>query len=314
MNARMRWPLKNVICLEPGGPDPHTDASTWVHADVREFEDQYKNYRYFVTTQEAADGELLVDIAKRGRLFALVNCKGLTPANTATAALPSSPQPGPTPSTARTPPATSTHQAPRAPSAPATPPTATRSSAAATPQVTPSPPLPSGGRQPIASCRLSDKGLEFIKGFEEYIHIAKDVAGKCTIGYGHQISTQSCATIRTKPEFAPYADGISEPQALAYLKVDKELAERAVRKRVQVPLYQHEYDALVSLIFSLGSEPSAFDKCPSLIAKLNTRDYVGCCDEFADITKSGGNVMLGLVARRKAEMNMFHNNVYDSRH
>ena len=72
-------------------------------------------------------------------------------------------------------------------------------------------------------------------------------------------------------------------------------------------MYQHEYDALASLIFNTGS----FSTCPKLLAKLNTKDYSGCCDEFADITNGGDK---GLVKRRKAEMKMFRNNVYDSSH
>jgi GH24 family phage-related lysozyme (muramidase) len=52
-------------------------------------------------------------------------------------------------------------------------------------------------------------------------------------------------------------------------------------------------------------------KCPKLLSKLNTKDYNGCCDEFADITNHGQS---GLVKRRKAEMNIFRNKVYNSAH
>lgn len=76
---------------------------------------------------------------------------------------------------------------------------------------------------------------------------------------------------------------------------------------MQVPLYQQEYDALVSLAFNTGG----FSKFPKLLSKLNTKDYSGCCDEFADITNKGTK---GLALRRKAEMNIFRNKVYDSTH
>jgi GH24 family phage-related lysozyme (muramidase) len=76
---------------------------------------------------------------------------------------------------------------------------------------------------------------------------------------------------------------------------------------VQVPMFQHEYDALVSLIFNMGS----FKKCPKLLSKLNTKDCSGCCSEFADITNGG---TAGLVTRRKAEMDIFTNSVYHSKH
>ena len=91
------------------------------------------------------------------------------------------------------------------------------------------------------------------------------------------------------------------------MREDIQQTEDIVKARVQVPMFQQEYDAVVSLIFNLGG----FSKCPKLLSKLNTQDYSGCCDEFADITNGGTS---GLVKRRKAEMNIFRNNVYDSTH
>jgi GH24 family phage-related lysozyme (muramidase) len=52
-------------------------------------------------------------------------------------------------------------------------------------------------------------------------------------------------------------------------------------------------------------------KCPKPLSKLNTKDYSGCCDEFGDITNGG---TAGLVTRRKAEMDIFRNSVYNSNH
>jgi GH24 family phage-related lysozyme (muramidase) len=82
---------------------------------------------------------------------------------------------------------------------------------------------------------------------------------------------------------------------------------QVVKKAIQVPLYQQEFDALVSLAFNTGG----IKKFPKLIAKVNTKDYSGGCDEFADITNGGTE---GLVKRRQAEMKIFRNNVYDSSH
>jgi GH24 family phage-related lysozyme (muramidase) len=80
-----------------------------------------------------------------------------------------------------------------------------------------------------------------------------------------------------------------------------------VKSRAQVPMFQHEYDALESLIFNMGS----FKKWPKLLSKLNTKDCSGCCSEFADITNGG---TAGMVTRRKAEMDIFTNSVYNSKH
>jgi GH24 family phage-related lysozyme (muramidase) len=52
-------------------------------------------------------------------------------------------------------------------------------------------------------------------------------------------------------------------------------------------------------------------KFKTLLAKLNTGNYSGSCDEFADITNGGDK---GLTDRRKSEMKLFRNNVYDAKH
>ena len=57
-------------------------------------------------------------------------------------------------------------------------------------------------------------------------------------------------------------------------------------------LYQYEFDALVSLLFNLGS----LRKAPLLKSKLNSGDYAGAADEFLDITNDGTT---GLVTRRR---------------
>ena len=76
---------------------------------------------------------------------------------------------------------------------------------------------------------------------------------------------------------------------------------------IQVPLHQHEFDALMSLAFNTGG----LTKFKKMLAKLNTGNYSGCCDEFADITNGGDK---GLTDRRKAEMKIFRNNIYDAKH
>ena len=254
MKAQMGWRRKNVIGLEVGGPDPHTQASTWVHADVREFEDQYQDYRLFAITQEDADGEPLVAMATRYKLFSLATCQG------------------------------------------GVPPIAEQKQASTV-----------GDRIPIKSCSLSAEGLAFIKGWEAFAPMPMDSSGHCTVGYGHQIAPRSCSSIRGTPLFAPFAHGLSETEAEAYLKNDIISSERMVRTFVQVPMYQYEYDALVSLIFNI----TTFDKCPKLLSKLNMGLYPQACLEFADITNDG---LSGLVARRQAEIQLFNKRIYRSSH
>ena len=99
----------------------------------------------------------------------------------------------------------------------------------------------------------------------------------------------------------------AEIEALRYLRDNPAGTVEVIKESVSVPLYQQEFDALVSLAFNTGG----ISKFPKLMSKLNTKDYSGACDEFADITNHGTS---GLVKRRNAEIKMFRNNVYDSTH
>jgi len=165
-------------------------------------------------------------------------------------------------------------------------------------------------RPDIATLELSDKGLDFIKGWEDFGDKPYDDSeGYCTIGYGSLLAKKKCATLAAEkhPRYEKYKDGITREAAEDILASDVERTVQVVKNAVTVPMYQQEFDALVSLAFNTGG----ITKFPKLMSKLNTSDYSGCCDEFADITNKG---TAGLVKRRQAEMKMFRNNVYDSSH
>jgi GH24 family phage-related lysozyme (muramidase) len=67
-------------------------------------------------------------------------------------------------------------------------------------------------------------------------------------------------------------DTTTPPKALARALTDVQQFEGALKQCVTVPLAQHEYDALVSFSYNVGSR--AF--CQStLVRKLNAEDYAG---------------------------------------
>lgn len=78
---------------------------------------------------------------------------------------------------------------------------------------------------------------------------------------------------------------------------------------VTVKLYQHEFDALVSLLFNCGPDFLKNRKAPKLYNNLLNEKYEDAANEFLDITNDGTG---GLIKRRKAENDMFLNNNYDS--
>lgn len=63
------------------------------------------------------------------------------------------------------------------------------------------------------------------------------------------------------------------------------------------PITQHQFDALVSFVFNTGKLANT-----GLLKKLNGNDYAAVPAEFMKWTKSKGEVLKGLVRRRKAEV------------
>lgn len=139
----------------------------------------------------------------------------------------------------------------------------------------------------IAALVLSAAGLVGIVGYEGYtdtaiIPIPGDVP---TVGFG-------------TTEGVKLGDTTTPSAALMRALRDASKYEGALKRCVEVPLHQYEYDAYVSLAYNIGT--GAF--CGStLVRKLNAGDYAGACAEISRWNKSGGRVVQGLVNRRAQE-------------
>ena len=122
--------------------------------------------------------------------------------------------------------------------------------------------------------------------------------------------TKSCATLAAanNPKYVAVKNGITAEKADAIFLDDLAETLNIVRLCIQAPLYQHEYDAIVSLAYNAGGK---FVKFKKLIAYANAGQYSACCAEFADITSKG---LAGLVLRRQREMDIFNHAVYNSQH
>jgi lysozyme len=118
----------------------------------------------------------------------------------------------------------------------------------------------------------------------------QDVAGHWTIGYGHKLGPLESRA------------SITAARALELLREDAREAENAVNALVTVALAQSQFDALVSLVFNIGS--GAFGGS-TLLRLLNEGDYAGAATQFARWNRAGGEVRLGLMARRDAEAQLF---------
>lgn len=143
--------------------------------------------------------------------------------------------------------------------------------------------------------KTSQVGIELISSFEDLkLNAYDDGVGVWTIGIG--------TTVYPNGMKVKKGDTCTLEQAKTYFTHDLKRFESSVNKLVEVPLSQNQFDALVSLVYNIGS--TAF-KNSTLLKKLNAKDYQGAADQFPRWNKGGGKVMKGLVRRREAERALF---------
>jgi len=156
---------------------------------------------------------------------------------------------------------------------------------------------------------LSQAGLEALTEREGMrLSVYADSGGAPTIGVGHLLTRAERASGKILIDGVPvkYASGITIDQCHALLAQDAADAVDAVRRLVRVTLEQHQFDALVSLVFNIGV--AAFD-ASTLLRKLNGLDFDGAANEFGRWKWDNGHVVPGLVKRRESERKQFTGDV-----
>lgn len=136
--------------------------------------------------------------------------------------------------------------------------------------------------------RISLKGLDLIKSFESFsdkVYICP--AGYKTIGFGHVVK-----------EGENFEHEVSLFEAERLLYNDAQFAEHAVMRLIQAPLTQHQFDALVSFTFNLGSGALQRSKLRRIV---NREEHEDVPQEFLRWVWAGGRKLKGLIRRRQAE-------------
>lgn len=160
-------------------------------------------------------------------------------------------------------------------------------------------------RKEVNSLTISEKGKQFIKDWELFKKKMYDndgdinSKGNCTIGYGHKIHDGQCDGRSSEDKFK---NGISENEASKLFDNDILIFEKAIRNKIKMPLYQYEFDALVSYVYNIGP---AFE-APNLIRYINSKDYTSAIHEIETGSQN--------TKRRKQERDMFSKGIYDSAH
>ncbi|MEZ5682104.1 MAG: lysozyme [Erythrobacter sp.] len=157
-------------------------------------------------------------------------------------------------------------------------------------------------RLPAALLEASDRLKEALSG-EEGVRftVYRDVAGYPTVGIGHLVKPGDDLRV---------GDVIDEKRALQLLESDLKEAERGVRKLVgDLPLAQHEFDALLDLLYNVGFGNVTEDRSPALNAAISSRDYGAMGDEL-DHTFAGGATARGLEYRSRRRAAIFRSGQY----
>lgn len=173
--------------------------------------------------------------------------------------------------------------------------------------------LSSGSTDRLAKpWKVSEKLLRFIGVWENGVENGKNFA-KQTVTNGfilivyndsQKLPTVGCGHLVTAADKLKLGDTITIEKAKELLKSDLKIAEKAVNEKVKVPLYQNEYDALVSITFNTGRSGAL-----KLIDKVNEGNYKSIPKEIEKYRTGGGNK-----GRRASEASLFESRNYDATH
>lgn len=160
-----------------------------------------------------------------------------------------------------------------------------------------------GVRKPASLLKASDQFKQALIEEEGVRYtVYRDVAGYPTVGIGHLIRPADNLRV---------GDRISDQQALDFLEQDLAIAERGVRILVgDLPLHQHEFDALLDLVYNVGLGNVSQSESPRLNAAIQSRDYDAISDEL-NYTHAGGRVARGLEFRSERREQIFLDASYE---
>ncbi len=138
--------------------------------------------------------------------------------------------------------------------------------------------------------KISDHGLEFIKGHEGCKLEAYPDPGTggepWTIGVGHTGGVHQ-------------GDTCTEEQAMDWLRSDVAWVEGAINGNVHVALSQNQFDALADFVFNIGAGQF---QSSTLLRLLNGGEYANAAEQFARWNQPP---LPGIIQRRKDEKALF---------
>jgi|SRR5580693_2164184 lysozyme len=147
---------------------------------------------------------------------------------------------------------------------------------------------------------LSPLGIALIQFFEDYAPTAyrRYPSEPWTCGWGHTgvdvVEGTTC----------------TEQKAMAWLISDTSIAASAVLHDVKVSLSQHQFDALVSLVYNIGQvvlqhRSGEVWVASTLLTRVNSKQYPQAAEEFLEWDHVNGVPDKGVLRRRELERALF---------
>ena len=163
---------------------------------------------------------------------------------------------------------------------------------------------PTQVRVPASEILVSDEmKLALIE--EEGMHhtVYADPVGYLTVGVGHLV---------TPDDNLKVGDRISDARMALLLEKDLRIAEEAVVDIVgDLKLYQHEFDALVDLVFNVGKGNLSAEKSPKLNRAIEEGNYEAIAEELA-YHNAAGQKLKGLQYRSDRREAIFMEASYEN--
>lgn len=158
--------------------------------------------------------------------------------------------------------------------------------------------------------KMSAKGIKLLSEWEGFKNRKyKDSAGKWTIGVGHLITDEELRSgaVQVGGRQVSINTSMSDEDVRALLAQDLVRFEKDVNATIKVELKQHQFDALVSFSFNVGT--GAFSPEIGVVKSLNSGLYHDVPRQLRKWNKAGGKVVKGLVNRREKEIQLWNGEV-----
>jgi len=153
---------------------------------------------------------------------------------------------------------------------------------------------------------LSEAGKQWFQELEGLrTHVYLDSGGAPTIGVGHLLTPSERLSGKITIAGTPvrYHEGLTDAQCWALFTQDIVPVEQTVEHCVEVPLSQHQFEALCALTLNIGL--AAF-RGSTLLRLLNQGRYDAVPQQLVRWIHDNGQVVQGLRNRRHKEVAWWH--------